>query len=70
MPVNAIIADGLDKDWGDITESSLASALKNITTGTYQRGVTSEAVNQSPAILNSNNKLDDPFIKVTIGKGF
>ena len=70
LPVNAIIADGLDKDWGDITESSLASALKNITTGTYQRGVTSEAVNQSPAILNSNNKLDDPFIKVTIGKGF
>lgn len=70
LPVNSIIADGLDKDWGDIRESSLAAAIKNITTGTYQRSITNETYITSPVVLNSNDKLDDPFIKVTIGKGF
>ncbi len=70
LPVNAIIADGLDKDWGDTKESCLASAIKNITTGTYQRSQARETNGQSPVILNSNDKLDDPFIKVTVGKGF
>ena len=70
LPVNATIADGLDKDWGDTNESSLAAAIKNITTGAYQRSVTTETYTPSPVILNSNDKLDDPFIKVTIGKGF
>jgi carboxyl-terminal processing protease len=69
LPVNAVIADGLDKDWGDVTESSLASAIKNITTGAYMRAVT-EFAGPSPAVENSNEKLDDPFLKVTIGKGF
>jgi len=70
LPVNAVIADGLDKDWGDTNESCLASAIKNITTGTYQRSMATETNSQSPVILNSNDKLDGPFIKVTIGKGF
>ncbi|MDQ2864185.1 MAG: S41 family peptidase, partial [Bacteroidota bacterium] len=32
---DAITADGLDKDWGDVTESCLAKAIKYITTGTF-----------------------------------
>jgi len=70
LPVNATIADGLDKDWGDTNESCLASAIKNITTGTYQKSMATETNSQSPVILNSNDNLDGPFIKVTIGKGF
>ena len=70
LPVNAIIADGLDKDWGDTKESCLASTIKNITTGTYQRSQARESNIQSPVILNSNDKLHESFIKVTIGKGF
>ena len=70
LPVNAVIADGLDKDWGDTNESCLASAIKNITTGTYQRSTTTETYRPATVILNSNDKLDVPFIKVTIGKGF
>ena len=70
LPVNAIIADGLDKDWGDTKESCLAAAIKNITTGTYQRSQARETNSQSLDILKSNDQLDDPFIKVTIGKGF
>ena len=27
---NALVADGLDKDWGDVLEASLASALTHI----------------------------------------
>lgn len=70
LPVNAVIADGLDKDWGDTNESCLASAIKNITTGMYRRSSASETYSPSPVIIKSNDKLDDPFIKVTIGKGF
>ena len=33
---DAQVADGLDKNWGDPTESSLAEALKYITTGSFK----------------------------------
>ncbi len=65
LPVDAVVADGLDKDWGDPNESCLASALKKITTGSYQRQAQAEA--PSPAALAGNEKLDKPFIKITIG---
>ncbi|HSN60888.1 MAG TPA: S41 family peptidase, partial [Ferruginibacter sp.] len=68
LPVNAAVADGLDKDWGDVNESCLAAAIRNITTGGFNRG---EEQNYfaAPEIINSNEVLDKPFIKVTIGKG-
>ena len=67
LPVNASVPDGLDKDWGDVNESCLAAAIKNITTGGYFRG-TPETYSPNPQIINSNEVLDKPFIKVTIGK--
>ena len=67
LPVNASVADGLDKDWGDVNESCLAAAIKNITTGGYFRG-TPETYSPNPQIINSNEVLDKPFLKVTIGK--
>jgi len=67
LPVNASVADGLDKDWGDVNESCLASAIKNITTGAYFRSA-SETFSSTPQITNSNDLLDKPFIKATIGK--
>ncbi len=66
LPVDAMVADGLDKDWGDPTESCLASALKKITTGSYLRQVPDEVPNA--AALAGNVQLDKPFIKITIGK--
>lgn len=36
LDLNSQVDDGLDKDWGDITETSLQSAIKNITTGAYR----------------------------------
>lgn len=67
LPVNASVADGLEKDWGDVNESCLASAIKNITTGAYFRSA-SQTFTSTPQITNSNEVLDKPFIKATIGK--
>ena len=67
LPVNASVADGLEKDWGDVNESCLASAIKNITTGVYFRSA-SQTFTSTPQITNSNEVLDKPFIKATIGK--
>lgn len=65
LPVNAVVADGLDKDWGDPEESCLASALRKISSGSYRFG--SEPA-PSAAALAGNEKLDAPFLKITIGK--
>ncbi|MEO6407025.1 MAG: S41 family peptidase [Ferruginibacter sp.] len=67
LPVNAVIADGLDKDWGDTNESCLASAIRNITGGTYGR-ITAENPAPSAATVAGNDVLDKPFLKVTIGR--
>lgn len=67
LDVNSQVADGLDKDWGDITESNLASAIRNITTGKYTgQAATSETVS-TQEVLEGNAALDAPFLKVTIG---
>jgi hypothetical protein len=62
------VADGLDKDWGDVTESCLASALRNISGAGYRGGQEESFTPQSPQTIAGNNKLDAPFLKVTIGK--
>lgn len=63
---NAQVADGVDKDWGDITETSLASALRNISTGNYKYNA--EPAYIEPAnIAAGNDKLDVVNLKVTIG---
>ncbi len=64
LPVNAQVADGLDKDWGNTSENCLASAIKNITAGTYFRGA--ETYRPSAALINGNDKLDEPFLKITV----
>ncbi len=63
FPVNAQVADGLDKDWGDTNETSLASVIRNITTGSYAR----EAPYTEPAsVATGNDKLDESLLKITI----
>jgi carboxyl-terminal processing protease len=64
---NALVADGLDKDWGDPAEAGLASALRNISSGAYRSG--SESVYYEPANLAAGNALlDKPMIKMMIEK--
>jgi len=42
--LNSQVADGLDKDWGDISETCLQSALSNITTGAYRISASRESI--------------------------
>ena len=67
MTVDNQVADGLDKDWGDVRETSLASAIRNITTGAFRRPA--ETPYTEPAAVESGNrKLDEPFLKITVGQ--
>mgnify|MGYP001233695857 CR=1 FL=1 len=58
--LNSTVADGLDKDWGDRTESCLASALKYIDTGAF-RALAIEEQPSDPRIDAINGKLDKSF---------
>ncbi len=58
--LNNTVPDGLDKDWGDTGESSLASALKYIGTGAF-RMQNVEQVETDPKIISINAKLDHSF---------
>jgi carboxyl-terminal processing protease len=44
MDLNSTVSDGLDKDWGDVTETCLQSALSNISTGAYRVQSTGETI--------------------------
>ena len=69
IPLSNKVADGLDKDWGDLEESCLASAVHYITTGSFtsriaKRGET--GYEERPEVTSSNLILDRPAFKGTI----
>lgn len=68
LPVNAQVPDGLDKDWGNINENCLATAIKDITTGSYRRLGYIENYISSPEMITGNSILDKPFLKITVDK--
>lgn len=67
LDLNNQVADGLDKDWGDTTESCLQSAIKNITTGSYRmqtsRGVTIPTYQETTSVSSGNSILDKETFK-------
>lgn len=63
--VNGQVADGLDKDWGDLNEASLASAVRNITSGSY-RAAQEEPYREDAGVSNGNDKLNEPGLKITV----
>ena len=64
---DAMVADGLDKDWEDVTEASLASAIRNISGGSFKAN--SETIyHESPMVASGNDALEKTMLKVTIGK--
>lgn len=62
---DAIVPDGLDKDWGDVAESDLASAIKYITTGSF-RLASERTYQEEPQVTNGNLNLDKSSFKGTI----
>ena len=64
IPLTSKAADGLDKNWGDVNEASLASIMKYITTGAFNRVTESANDGSNRTIINeSNRKLDQPTFK-------
>lgn len=58
------VADGLDKNWGDLQEASLASIVAYITNGGYPAQPTrSTRALKNPAIVTGNRTLDQPAFK-------
>lgn len=64
IELNHQVADGLDKDWGDREETSLASAIRYISSGSFRTGVPGTASPQAnPQVLNANKKMDETNFK-------
>ena len=63
-------ADGLDKDWGDVTEASLAGVLSYVTTGAFRQqgeyAQSTELSHYSAQTAAGNLILDKPSFKGTI----
>ncbi len=68
LALNNQVADGLDKDFGDINESALASALRYINTGVF-RTQTTTSFSENQQVANSNRILDEPLFKGTVDTG-
>jgi carboxyl-terminal processing protease len=65
MSLNNQSADGLDKDWGDVAETSFGSAVSFITTGAF-RTSSGGISGQSAAVVTGNQALDATNFKGTI----
>jgi hypothetical protein len=64
LSVNKIVADGLDRDWGDLDEAILARAVRYITTGDFGTVAAQEGSRTvSASVINSNTTLDKPSFK-------
>jgi carboxyl-terminal processing protease len=59
IPLTSKTADGLDKDWGDINETSLSGVLKYITTGSFNRVTESASDGTKRTVVNQGNKVLD-----------
>ena len=67
MQLHSQAADGLDKDWGDVQETSFAKVLGYITTGAYpSQSINSITQQQQPAVKQGNLILDAPSFKGAI----
>jgi C-terminal processing protease CtpA/Prc len=55
--LNNTVADGLDKDFGDVSESCLASVLKYIGTGAFRMPLQEPAEPLSPEVENANRSM-------------
>ncbi len=60
---DAIVDDGLDKNWGDVSESCLAESIKYITTGTFIAQGPRLIIKIDPAVVAANNTLDKSSFK-------
>lgn len=66
IAVNNTVADGLDKDWGDLSENSLAGVVRKISSGAYRMPAQPDYV-EPLAVATGNKSLEASLLKLTIG---
>lgn len=69
LALNSQVSDGLDKDWGDVNETSLQSALGYITSGAYRMQAANgrnSNYQESPEVKNGNSVLNEESFKGAI----
>jgi C-terminal processing protease CtpA/Prc len=57
LALNSQVADGLDKDWGDVSESCLQSALQYVSTGAYRVAAGDATVIRAQQEISSGNNV-------------
>ncbi|MEO5562256.1 MAG: S41 family peptidase [Chitinophagaceae bacterium] len=65
LALNNQVADGLDKDWGDVNESAFKSVLQYAGTGAF-RTESIDSYRENTQIAPGNKKLDESIFKGTI----
>jgi C-terminal processing protease CtpA/Prc len=65
LALDAQVADGLNKDWGDLEESALAAAVRYITTGAARLATAAPYV-ENAEVSRANNILSAPLFKGTV----
>lgn len=69
LSLNNQVADGLDKDWGDLTETSLASAVKYIASGSFRVADAGKTLALPTAdVIAGNKTLDASTFKGAVEK--
>ncbi len=63
FPLDHRVADGLDKDWGQVQEHSLASILKYLNGGSFRLSSAGAEVKSDPRIEAGNRKLEAHLFK-------
>lgn len=66
FPVDSKVSDGLSKDWGDLSESCLASSLSYITAGAFRTFAEGSYEELLPQVKTGNLILDQPSFKGSI----
>jgi carboxyl-terminal processing protease len=67
LTVDSKVADGLDKDWGDVNEACLASALKYISSGSFRTDGLRTDLQVDAQVEADNLKLEGTSFKGAIG---
>lgn len=62
------VADGLDKDWGNVEEATFAKVLKYLNVGSFraQSTIGEPSYREEPQVISGNNILDEPSFKGAI----
>jgi carboxyl-terminal processing protease len=72
LQVDQAVKDGIDKDWGDVSELRLASVLKYISTGSFSfapdAGTGLFSTLEQPQLVAANAKLSNVRFRGTVGK--